>query len=196
MTVRRAMAHDVPAAVAVLVDAFSDYPWTRWTVAEDDHHQRLRALHETYLSAVALPYGYVDVLGEQSRLVAVAAWIDTARVPVDGWRQVGAVASRLAGDRAHAAREAEAVLASHRPAAAHITLATVGVARDQQRRGLGGRVLGMGITRAERDGVPAYLETSDASNVRFYQRLGFTVTAVVEIPDGGPRTWLMSRKPT
>ncbi|ARX89425.1 puromycin N-acetyltransferase [Streptomyces alboflavus] len=31
--------------------------------------------------------------------------------------------------------------------------------------------------------------------MRFYERLGFTVTAEVELPDDGPRTWCMRREP-
>ncbi len=35
----------------------------------------------------------------------------------------------------------------------------------------------------------AFLETSDARSVRFHERLGFTVTAEVPLPDDGPVTW-------
>ena len=40
-----------------------------------------------------------------------------------------------------------------------------------------------------------WLETSAEPNVRFYRRLGFAVIDVVDLPRGGPRTWLMRREP-
>jgi hypothetical protein len=40
-----------------------------------------------------------------------------------------------------------------------------------------------------------WLETSAEPNVRFYRRLGFAVTDVVDLPRGGPRTWSMLREP-
>jgi len=90
---------------------------------------------------------------------------------------------------------AEAVLAPYRPTERHVVLATVGVARSQQRRGLGARVLGPGLARADAAGLLVHLETSADSHVRWYQRLGFEVVEVVDIPADGPRTWLMHRRP-
>lgn len=197
MRVRPATVTDIPAVTEVLTDAFADYAWTRWTVAADDHQERLRALHETYLSLIALPFGRVDVLTDESdeRPQAVAAWIDTALVPDAAWTRVGAVVGDLAGDRASAARAAEAVLAVGRPQRPHVTLATVGVAPQRQGHGHGTAVLTVGLRRTDSDGVPTYVETSAEANVRLYQRLGFAVSSVVDPPGGGPRTWQMWREP-
>ncbi|MEX5720848.1 GNAT family N-acetyltransferase [Geodermatophilus maliterrae] len=94
--------------------------------------------------------------------------------------QVGPLAAGLAGDRATAADGAEAALAERRLDEPHVTLAGLGVARRQQGRGLGAATLAPGLARADRDGLPVHLETSAGSNVRFYRRLGFTVTDVVD----------------
>ena len=190
-----ATATDVPAAATLLADAFTDYPWTRWTVAAADHTQRLTALQHLYLTAVALPYGRVDLGCTDRDLAAVAVWLPGTTVPEQVWSQVGPVAAELAGDRAAAAAEAEAALAPHRPGGEHLLLASVGVARAQQGRGLGAAALAPGLARADAEDRPVHLETSAARNVPFYQRLGFTVTGVVDLPGGGPRTWLMRRPP-
>ncbi len=57
------------------------------------------------------------------------------------------------------------------------------------------RVCSAGLYAVDRLRLPAYLETSADGNVRFYQRHGFEVTAAVDMPDGGPRTWCMRRMP-
>ena len=55
--------------------------------------------------------------------------------------------------------------------------------------------LAPGIENAEAEGTPAFLETSDRRNVHLYRSLGFGVDAEYVLPDGGPRTWAMTRKP-
>ncbi|MGY1748688.1 GNAT family N-acetyltransferase [Modestobacter sp. SYSU DS0511] len=192
---RPATADDAPIAAALLADAFTDYPWTRWTVAADDHERRLTALQHLYLSAVALPHGHVDLGYTDDTLVTVAVWLPGTAVPDHVWREVGPVAAELAGKRAAAAAAAEELLAPHRPCGEHLLLASVGVAQDQQGQGLGAAALQPGLARADRYGLPVHLETSAPRNVRFYERLGFTITAVVDLPDAGPRTWLMRRAP-
>ena len=126
--VRPATPDDVPAAADVLADAFADYPWTRWTVDADDHGERLRALHRLYLSAVALPFGPVDVGETPERLVSVAVWVPSTAVPEDVWTRVGPAAAELAGDRATAGHEAEATLAGHRLEEPHVALAGLVIA--------------------------------------------------------------------
>jgi GNAT superfamily N-acetyltransferase len=186
---------DVPAAAEVLADAFTDYPWTRWTVDADDHARRLSELFRLDLGAVALPYGHVDIGTTPEGPATVAVWLPSAAVPEHVRAGIGPATAELAGSRAAAAAAAEAALAPHRPAEEHLLLASVGVVRHQQGRGLGTAALAAGLDRADRDGSPVCLETSAESNERFYRRLGFTVTDVVDLPGGGPRTWLMRRAP-
>ncbi|MGY1604337.1 GNAT family N-acetyltransferase [Geodermatophilus sp. SYSU D00815] len=193
--VRQAAPEDAPAAAAVLAAAFSDYPWTRWTVSADRHGERLAALHHLFFTEVALPFGWADVGDSGGDVVSVAVWMPGTAVPDDVWAHVGPAAADLAGDRAAAAAAAEEALAGRRPAGPHVTLASLGVLPDRQGRGVGAATLGPGLARADREGLPVHLETSAEPNVRFYRRLGFEVTDVVDLPGGGPRTWLMRREP-
>ncbi|MGY1770998.1 GNAT family N-acetyltransferase [Blastococcus sp. SYSU D00813] len=195
LRVRRATPDDVPAAVDVLADAFTGYAWTRWTVDADDHRRRLGELHRLYLQAVALPHGHVDLGVTGEGPVAVAVWLGSSAVPEEVWASVGPAAAALAGSRAPAAAAADAALAPHRASGEHVLLASVGVARAHQGRGLGARLLAAGLARADRDRLPVHLETSAARNRRLYRQLGFEETGVVDLPGGGPRTWLMRRDP-
>ncbi|WP_433591442.1 GNAT family N-acetyltransferase [Nocardia sp. CA-145437] len=101
----------------------------------------------------------------------------------------------LIGDRSEAATASEAAIEPYRPQEPGWMLHTVAVAPEHQGRGLGNAVLRPGIEEAARTGYPAFLETSSEANVRFYQHLGFEVTADIALADNGLRTWCMRRVP-
>ncbi len=65
---------------------------------------------------------------------------------------------------------------------------------EDQGKGWGGAAIREGITRAEADRLPIYLETATPSNVGLYQRFGFEVTGEWDVPRGGPHFWSMLRK--
>ena len=190
--VRRAEPGDLPAIADTLADAFTDYPWTRWTIAADDHPRRLRALQLYFAERVGLPYGRVWTARDNA---AAAVWTTPGTdVPPEVFTDPELTA--LYGDRAVHAMAAEEFLAPHRPTRPSWFLATIGVRRDRQKAGLGAAVLAPGLAEADRTGHDAYLETADEKNVRFYARFGFEVTAEADLPGGGPRTWCMTRRPS
>ena len=98
--------------------------------------------------------------------------------------------------RSPAVFEAEAACEQLRPAQPHVVLATLGVRRDHQRRGIATALLREVVRSAASLGLPTYLETSSATNVNLYQRSGFSITGVVHIPGGGPAVWGMARPVT
>jgi GNAT superfamily N-acetyltransferase len=81
------------------------------------------------------------------------------------------------------------------PREPHYYLASLGVAPEAQGNGVGSRLLGPMLERCDREGVPAYLESSRDRNVPFYERHGFRVTDELRLPLGGPTLWLMWREP-
>lgn len=190
-TVRPATPRDVPRAVRTLARAFADYPATRHTLAADAHHDRVRQFQELLLTRVGLEYGRVWVADDGA---AVAVWTTPERDAGPAFAEIGTRLAELAGDRLPAHQESERLVAPHRPTEPVWFLATVGVDPARQGQGLGSAVLRAGLTEADRAGLPAFLETAEERNVRLYQRLGFQVTAEVDLPDG-PRTWCMRRAP-
>jgi ribosomal protein S18 acetylase RimI-like enzyme len=82
----------------------------------------------------------------------------------------------------------------HPPKPPHWYLATLGTDPAAQGRGLGTAVLAPVLEECDRDGVGAYLESSNESNLDYYSRFGFRVTEEVRLPRG-PRVWLMWRDP-
>jgi ribosomal protein S18 acetylase RimI-like enzyme len=73
----------------------------------------------------------------------------------------------------------------------HWYLATLGVAPDHRRRGLGRALLGALLERADREPAPCYLETDRAENVPFYGAAGFAVCRESTVL--GVRIWHMRR---
>jgi GNAT superfamily N-acetyltransferase len=188
--VRRATATDVGPASAVLARAFVDYPWTRWTVDHRHHVGRIRCLQRLALENVAIPFGDVWVAVEGGVVVACAAW--TPQLPDDVWSSTADLHARFEGDRHGPSLAAEAACAHLRPSSPHRTLGTVGTLPEMQRTGIGAAVIAPGIAMSEAERMASYLETSSETNVAFYERLGFQITGLVEIP-GGPSVWGMLR---
>ncbi|QGQ17985.1 GNAT family N-acetyltransferase [Cellulomonas sp. JZ18] len=180
--VRPATAADLPGAAAALADAFADYPWTRWVVPADDHAVRLAELQHLYLGH-ALAHGVVLVDDDVTGVVALVP--PDVPAPDDAtWARV----AELHGDRV--GRLADGGVAPVPDGA--WTLATLGVARAGQGRGVGGALLAAALARVDAAAAPVALETSDARNVALYERHGFTTTGHVGVP-AGPQVWAMVR---
>ena len=68
-------------------------------------------------------------------------------------------------------------------------------APDVRGGGFGHALMTSRLDKCDREGAPAYLESSKESNVPYYMRFGFEVTGELTIPDGGPTMWQMWRRP-
>lgn len=173
-TLHDALPADVPTAARTLAAAFDDYPWTRWSIPEDRHAERLEELQSIYLEH-ALSCGVVLV---SEGVDGVAALLPPhAPAPADA---VQARIVRLLGDRLETFLSVE--LPPRPPEAWE--LATLGVAPSARGRGMGSALLAEGLRRVDAAGGSCVLETSDERNVALYSRHGFAVTETTRIPDG------------
>lgn len=77
----------------------------------------------------------------------------------------------------------------------HWYLWVLGVEPRRQGLGLGSSLIAPILYRADRDGLPCYLETAAEGNVGFYRRHGFCVLDEGDVPKGGPHYWTMRREP-
>jgi GNAT superfamily N-acetyltransferase len=83
----------------------------------------------------------------------------------------------------------------HHPTEPHWYLEVLGTDPSMQGRGVGAAVLAPVLERCDRDGLPAYLESSKAENVPWYERHGFAVVAELRARAGAPPSWTMRRDP-
>lgn len=74
----------------------------------------------------------------------------------------------------------------------HWYVESLGARAKAQGTGLGGVVLGGLLERAEADGRPVFLESSNERNLGFYQRLGFVTERRLRFRSG-PDMWAMWR---
>lgn len=82
----------------------------------------------------------------------------------------------------------------HRPKGDFWYLHFVGVRPAHQGKGWGGRIIREGLSRADGDDLPCWLETATPENVPLYQRLGFVIQCEWDVPKGGPHFWGMMRE--
>ena len=187
--IRLATETDVPALCRSLARAFHDDPVAEWSLPSERRRpgQLGRFYRERLRTLVGEELVFCD---DECR--GAALW-----APPDRW-QIGA--PELARMRIVTRRSLQFLVGAHRidsahPKEPHYYLNVLGVDPSAQGTGLGSRLLAPMLERCDREGVPAYLESSKERNLTFYGRHGFRVTGDLVMPFGGPPLWLMWREP-
>ncbi|KOG38155.1 GNAT family N-acetyltransferase [Streptomyces resistomycificus] len=199
VAIRTADTGDRELIVGLLDAAFQDDPVSRWVFPGAEHR---RTTHPGLMAAftdLVLAEGRVDVT-EDGR--ACALWLS---VPAGGG---GHDSEEAAGDDGPAQVRAAVdpgnerveligrlTAGIHPSDRAHAYLWMIGVAPEHQGEGLGTALIASALDRCDREGLPAYLEASNARSRKLYERLGFELTdRPLDLPDG-PRMWPMWREP-
>jgi GNAT superfamily N-acetyltransferase len=191
--VRRAGREDLRPVAGALARAFHDDPVMEWFFPGERrraaHVERMLRLRvggllkqdevyttEDHVGAAvwAQPGGWEMPPLEGLAFVARIAPMVRTRLPllVRGWSMI---------DRAH-------------PREPHWYLAILGTEPRSQGRGVGSALIQPVLDDCDRNGVPAFLESSKEANIAFYARHGFRVTGELTLPDG-PTVWPMWRDP-
>ena len=193
-SVRPAAAAEIPALAGVLARAFAADPMVRWPfVTSDDLPSRIRAMFEL----VDTPYageGWIWTAGQGLGVMSLLPPGSAARERELGEATAPALAT-LTPDRGERYERLWAWIWSMLPAEPHWLLDQVAVEPAAQGRGIGGAMLRFAIERAQRDGLPLFLETGVPANVPLYERFGFCTMCEADAPGGGPRIWFMRRDP-
>lgn len=88
----------------------------------------------------------------------------------------------------------EALVHGLGPAGAHYYLGVIGSDPAARGRGHGAAVLRPGLAASDASGLPTFLETGTESNLGFYARFGFAVSAELDLEDG-THIWCLTRQP-
>jgi GNAT superfamily N-acetyltransferase len=195
MGTRRATVDDLDVVVATLVESHRDYVWETWAIPGPDRAEKLDRVYRLDLELIALPAGEVWLHDDGA---AVAVWHASEPSTVDAstTARLAAVARDVFGDRHAIVREVEGFIGAHRPRGPHWYLGTMGTWSSRRREGCGTAVLRPVLDHLDAIGASAYLETSLAENVTFYEQLGFEIAVQLQqLPYDAPDTWCMERLP-
>jgi GNAT superfamily N-acetyltransferase len=190
--VRGAIPADVAGLAHSLALAFEDDPVFGWLLPDSRRrYSRLLRFFTLEIGEIVLPSGsaWMSPQGSGSCL----------ELPPGGWRMP------LRMQALHAPQFA-AVFGRSLPRAlititemerrhlreAHLYIPYIGVAPEAQGAGIGSKLLGRTLERADADGLPTYLEATSEKNAALYARHGFEHLGAFTVL-GSPPLWPMRR---
>ncbi|NMO04607.1 GNAT family N-acetyltransferase [Gordonia sp. TBRC 11910] len=171
------------ASYRVLATAFADDPVMRWLISDPARDVAMfRFLDRTAHGAP----DSTDLMLDAERPVGAAYWDPPGFKAEQSWRAIP-MALRLFRTRVRRGVIIEEAFGAHRPRQPHWYLSTIGSIER-------GRGIGTGLLHHRLDTLdgPAYLESSKRENIPLYERFGFEVTGVIQLPNG-PQVWPMFR---
>ncbi|MEU7867713.1 GNAT family N-acetyltransferase [Dactylosporangium sp. NPDC049140] len=173
-----ATAEHRDAVVDTFVAAFATDPAMRWFMPDDATYPAEAAAMAGALFDLRAGHGTVWVADGGA---AVAMW-DAPRSPGGDGVEHPPQAGRFG--------LYQSIVHTKLPRTPHWYLGVLATHPDHRGRKLGRTVLAAGLARAEADGLPAYLETSNPKNVEVYRSVGFEVVRELHV-DELP-VWIMS----
>jgi GNAT superfamily N-acetyltransferase len=181
------------AIVETLTLAFTDDPLMSWLF--DDDARRPDQLRVWWQWIITNRQAHVDVLATEDDRSA-ALWhgpdpVEDGRTSAFPEMLAGLIGAEAMGRKL----PAMSVIPAAHPTERHWYLAAVGTRPEFQGTGSGPRVLRPVLERCDAEGVPAYIESSNARNIPFYERHGFVAVGRIEVPEGGPVLTPMWREP-
>jgi GNAT superfamily N-acetyltransferase len=188
-TVTLAASADRLQLVDIMTRAFVTDPPSRWVWPRDDQYWRFFPRFVEVFGGSAIEYNSAHVVGDG----AAALWLPPG-VHVEEAALVALIEESVdARDRATAFSLFEQ-MASHHPAEPHWYLPLIGVTPSQQGKGYGSILLEHAVARCDREGLPAYLESTSPRSVPLYRRHGFDVVAELRV-GSAPPVFPMVRRP-
>lgn len=195
---RQATTEDTPQLAQVLARAFADDPFYVWLIPRGEQEaartlltfelllERLSAeLKDTYTTHDLSGAAVWKAPGELHLPLMRQLLLLPAFGNLLGWRRIPGVL-RMVGHMESLHRQLVPE--------PHFYLFLLGVDPPAQGRGLGSLLMEPTLARCDREQRRAYLETSHADNLRFYERHGFQVVNEID-REGWPKLWLMVREP-
>ena len=177
-------------AIRTLTEAFCADPAVQWLFPGKDSHQRVFPRFAAAFGGRAFDRNSAFA---DDQFAAVSLWLPPGagsneeminaiieeEVPSDRQPDVAGVFEQM--DRFH-------------PKEPHWYLALLGVSPAYQNRGLGSVLLQFMLERCDREGLSAYLESSNAANLSLYCRHGFQQIGEIQCGDS-PILYPMIRPP-
>lgn len=181
MTLRIATMDDRDTVVGVATAAFASDPFLRYLLPDDADYAEHAPQFFGALFDKRVGGGTVWIIEDGA---AIAMW--------DGPGSTDDAIFRLPSEAMALMAPYDDAVHGLLPDGRHWYLGVLATHPDHAGRGLGRAVMRAGLARAAADGLPAYLETTNAGNVELYQRLGWAIESQAEQP---LPLWIMRADP-
>ncbi|MGW1074035.1 GNAT family N-acetyltransferase [Streptomyces sp. NPDC002537] len=195
--IRRAVREERDAISLLIGESFMADPVSGWVFPGEEYRRAAQpGFFGVYLDA-ALRDGWVDVTDDLS---AAALWLPVragaeADEDGEGGEDLGEQLCAAAPGNERVRTVGELAGLAHPTDRSHYYLPVIVAAPGRRGEGRGRALLAPVLDRCDREGMPAYLEASNARSRALYERLGFAAMgAPIELPDG-PHMWPMWREP-
>lgn len=187
-TVEIAAPADRAAVVATLTLAFGSDPGTRWSWPEPKAYLDAFPRFATAFGGAAFARGTAHRIG----FAGAALWLPPGATSDDAAMRA---LFETTADAATAIDGPQVVqqMAHFHPREPHWYLPLIGIDPAHQGQGLGAALLAHAVALCDRDGLPAYLESSSPRNVPLYQRHGFEVMGTIQ--SGGSPVFVPMLRP-
>jgi GNAT superfamily N-acetyltransferase len=176
---------DIPAITEIISLAFQDDPTWTWAFPDDEVRQKQYGVWWRFLIEGALRFESPAVYVTQG-LEAAAIWLPPGEAEL-GYEEEAAtpaILGKLVGKRADAFIELLERFDAAQPAdPPHYYLSLLGVHDEHRGKGIGMRLLAENLERFDAEGVPTYLESSNAANDHRYEALGYRRIGEFTTPD-------------
>lgn len=180
--IKTATEGDESGAIVTLTAAFADDPAVRWMYPDDEQYRRDFHGFARAFGGRAFAAGTAHV---SDSFAGAALWLAPGTAP-DEEALIGHIERTAHGPNRDALFAVFEEMGGYHPDRPHWYLPLIGVVPAAQGRGIGSALLRHALAAADRDRLPAYLESSNARNIPLYQRHGFALLGTIRQGDGPP----------
>lgn len=189
MEVRTASRQDEGRLAAAILLAFSADPAARWTYPAPDDYIRHFPEIIGALGGRAFDCGTAHFIGD---VQAASLWLPPGVEPDEG-AFLDVIHRTIPKPDQEALFAVIEQMGNYHPHEPHWYLPLIGVDPAVQRRGHGSLLLEHVLAGCDRDGKPAYLESSNPQNIPLYRRHGFEVLGTIQVGTSPPITPMLRR---
>jgi ribosomal protein S18 acetylase RimI-like enzyme len=177
-----ATAGDLKRMLGVMTAAFETDPAARWVYPALEQYRRSFPPFAEAFGGRALEHGtayYSDGFS------GVALWLPPGIGP-DEETMMAMLEETIPDSEKAAAFAVFEQMGSYHPEEPHWYLPLIGVMPATQGQGHGSALLQKALRQADKDGTPAYLESSNPRNIPLYERHGFERLGTIQIERSPP----------
>ena len=189
LEVRTASETDWETVIGVITVAFVTDPMSRWVFPDPATYLTVMPQVAAAFGGNGFPHGAADLIDGG---MGAAMWLPPGVSP-DDERLAALTDAHGPKDRVGDILQLFEQMERYHPPDPCWYLPLIGVDPAHQGRGCGSALLRYALARCDRDGLPAYLESSNPRNIPLYQRHGFEIMGSIQAGSSPPLVPMLRR---